>query len=84
MDPAPGFCALVYDKSLLSRRITLEVGHAKNPNKNTVAERAVEELGMELLHLPPKGGPTSAVSLALVTANMNSCIQHDGLSAHEV
>ena len=84
VDPAPGFCALVNDKSLLSHGIPLEVGRDKNPNKNTVAERAVEELGMELLHLPPKGGPTSAVSLALVTANMNSCIQRDGLSAHEV
>ena len=72
------------DKPLLSHRITLEVGHVKNPNKNPVAERAVEELGMELLHLSPEGGPTSAVSLALATANMNSRIGRDGLSAHEV
>ena len=39
---------------------------------------------MELLHLSPKGGPTSVVSLALATANMNSRIRRDGLSAHEV
>ena len=84
VDPAPGFCVLVNDKSLLSHGITLEVGRVKNPNKNPVAERAVEELGMELLHLAPEGGPTSAVSLALATANMNSRIRRDGLSAHEV
>ena len=84
VDPAPGFCVLVNDKSLLSHGITLEVGRVKNPYKNPVAERAVEELGMELLHLSPEGGPTSAVSLALATANMNSRIRRDGLSAHEV
>ena len=84
VDPAPGFCALVNDKSLLSHGITLEVGRIKNPNKNPVAERVVEELGIELLHLSPEGGPTSAVSLALATANMNSRIRRDGLSAHEV
>ena len=83
-DPAPGFCAFVNDKSLLSHGITLEVGRVKNANKNPVAERTVEELGMELLHLSPEGGPTSAVSLALATANMNSRIRRDGLSAHEV
>ena len=84
LDPAAGFCALVNDKSLLSHGITLEVGRVKNPNKNPVAERAVEELGMDLPHLSPEGGPTSAVSLALATSNMNSRIWRDGLSAHEV
>ena len=39
---------------------------------------------MELLHLSPEGGPTCTVSLALATANMNSRIRRDGLSAHGV
>lgn len=50
--------AKMNDKSLLSRGITLKVGRIQNP----VAEHAIEELGMELLHLSPKGGPTSAVT----------------------
>ena len=84
VDPAPGFSALHNDKDLLSHGIKLELGHAKNPNKNPVAERAVEELGLELLNISPEGGPISRVTLALATANLNSRIQRDGLSACEL
>ena len=45
VDPVPGFCALASDPILLSHGITLEIGRVKNPNKNPVAERAIEELG---------------------------------------
>ena len=41
-----------------------------------------EELGLELLS--PEGGPVSDVTLALATANTNSSIRRDGLSAREV
>ena len=51
VDPASGFCALATDPILLSHGITLEIGRVKNPNKNPVAERAIEELGLELLNL---------------------------------
>ena len=84
VDPAPGFCALVTDPILLSHGITLEIGRVKNPNKNPVAEHAIEELGLELLNLSPEGGPVSDVTLALATANTNSRIHRDGLSAQEV
>jgi hypothetical protein len=49
-DPAPGFKALADDDTLKQHRISLEIGHAKNPNKNPVAERAVQEVVSELLH----------------------------------
>ena len=84
VDPAPGFCALASDPILLSHGITLEIGRVKDPNKNPVAERAIEELGLELLNLSPEGGPVSDVTLALATANTNSRIRRDGLSAQEV
>ena len=84
VDPAPGFCSLASDPILLSHGITLEIGRVKNPNKNPVAERAIEELGLELLNLSPEGGPVSDVTLALATANTNSRIRRDGLSAREV
>ena len=83
VDPAPG-CALVTDPILLSHGITLEIGQVKNPNKNPVAERAIEELGVELLNLSPEEGPVSDVTLALATANTNTCIGCNGLSAQEV
>ena len=84
VDPAPGFCALATDPILLSHGITLEIGRVKNPNKNPVAELAIEELGLELLNLSPEGGPVSDITLALATANTNSRIRRDGLSAREV
>ena len=84
VDPAPGFCALASDPILLSHGITLEIGRVKNPNKNPVAERAIEELGLEPLNLSPEGGPVSDVTLALATANTNSRIRRDGLLAREV
>ena len=69
VDPAPGFCALATDPILLSHGITLEIGRVKNSNKNPVAERAIEELGLEPLNLSRGGGPVSDVTLALATAN---------------
>ena len=84
VDPAPGFCALATDPILLSHGITVEIGRVKNPNKNPVAERAIEELGLELLNLSPEGGPVSDVTLALATAHTNSSVRRDDLSAREV
>ena len=84
VDPAPGFCALSSDPIPLSHRITLDIGRVKNPNKNPVTERAIDELGLQLLNSSPEGGPVSNATLALATANINSYIQHDGLSAHEI
>ena len=49
MDPAPAFKALVSDSLLAQHRISLELGRAKNLNKNPVAEKAVQELEEELL-----------------------------------
>ena len=49
-----------------------------------MAERSIEELGRELLHIAPEGGAVSSLSLALATANLNMRIRHSGLSAREV
>ncbi|KAJ8414133.1 hypothetical protein AAFF_G00067310 [Aldrovandia affinis] len=43
-DPAPGFAALAGDEVLAKHRLVVEVGNAKNINKNPVAEKAVQEL----------------------------------------
>ena len=84
VDPAPGFSALVSDSILREHGISLELGKVKNKNKNPVAERAIEELGLECLHLAPEGLPLSATTLALATANMNSRIRRFGLSSREI
>ena len=84
VDSAPAFVSLQNDDILKKHNIQLVLGNVKNINKNPVAERAVEELGLELLHLSPDGGPVSSVTLALATSSMNSRIRHGGLSSQEM
>jgi len=71
-DPAPGFKALVDDLLLHQHRITLEIGQAKNPNKNPVAKREVQELEAELLRQDPLGGAVTTLALSVATAVLNS------------
>ena len=83
-DPAPGFKSLVNDQYLQHHKIVLELGNPKNPNKNPVAERAVQELETELRRQDPLGGAVSEVTLAVATANLNSRIRSRGLSSREM
>lgn len=83
-DPAPAFKALASDPLLAQHRISLELGRAKNLNKNPVAEKAVQELGEELLRQQPRGGPISPRLLAVATACLNSRLRSRGLSAREM
>ena len=84
VDPAPGFQS-IWDDELLGRHgIQIELGSAKNPNKNPVAEKAVQELEAELLCLNPSGGPTNPVQLAVATALLNTRIRGGGLSSREM
>ena len=84
IDPGPGLAALVDDSELQSHGIKLDLGRVKNCNKNPVAERAIEELGLEILKISPDGGPISNCTLALATANMNARVRRDGLSSFEI
>ena len=83
-DPAPGFKALTDDQQLKHHRITIDLGHGKNQNKNPVAERAVQELENELLRSDPLGGPVSLLTLAVATANLIARIRSRGLSSREM
>ena len=82
-DAAPAFKALVNDDALLHRRITIEVGRVKNPNKNPVGEKAIQELEDEILRQYYRGGLLTHRSLTVATARLNSRIRSRGLSAHE-
>jgi len=84
IDPGPGLVSLVGDPELSANGITLEVGRVKNLNKNPVAERCIEELGLEILKLNPHGETISPQTLALATSNMNSRVRRDGLSSYEI
>ena len=61
-----------------------EEAREKNNNKNPITEKAVEELGPELYNVKTDNGPVSLLTLALVTAHLNSRIHQGGLSAREI
>jgi hypothetical protein len=78
------FVSLKADKSLVKMGVILEIGHAKNVNKNSVAEKGIRELREQLVRLSPHGGPVSKLTLARATENLNSLIRHTGRSAKEL
>ena len=84
VDPAPGLACLRGDAVLKKKGVTVIPGDEKNRNKNPVAERAVQEIEAEILRIQPEKGPVSKVTLALATANTNSRVRRDGLSAREL
>ena len=79
-----GLTSLADDSLLKHCRIFLECGRIKNRNKNSVAEKAIQELEQELIRLDPTCGAIPALTLALATANLNKCIRGRGLSAWEI
>ena len=84
VDPAPAFKALLNDIILQQHGIKLIMGSEKNVNKNPVAEKAIQEFGLECLKVCPTGGPMSPVTLAHATSTMNSRLRGSGLSAFEI
>ena len=62
----------------------VDLGRIKNLNRNPVAERAVQELGAEILRLTKLPGPISPLTLSRVTSTLNSRIRSDGLSSREI
>ena len=65
-------------------RINIEIGRAKNVNKNPVAERAIQELEVELLQREPGGGAVSQLDLSVAIARLNARIRFSGLSSREL
>ena len=80
--PAPGLQARTNDPLLKRHGISLLVGEAKTFNKSLIAENAMKELGLELVHISPDGGPVTNLTICLATANLNSRIRKEGLSVN--
>jgi hypothetical protein len=53
VDPALAFQSLSKDPILQQYGISLIIGNSKNVNKNPVAEKAIEELGLDCLSISP-------------------------------
>lgn len=75
---------LQHDKILQQKRLIIEIGRLKNRNKNPVAEKAIQELEIELKKSLPDGRSTDSCELACITAILNHRIRNRGLSAHEI
>ena len=84
VDGATGFQALCKDRLLRSLNITLEVGEAKNSNRNPIAERGIEDFHAEVCRIKCEGGKLSVVELSLVVANLNCRVRESGRSAMEL
>ena len=84
IDGATGFLPLIDDPTMKSLHINLEIGEAKNINRNPIAERAISEFHNELCKLKPSGGTITETDLSIILANMNSRIRQSGYSATEV
>ena len=84
VDSHSSFVSLKNDKILQDNGILLDIGHAKNINKNAVAEKAIRELREQIVCLSPQGGPISEVTLAKATDHLNNIIRYIGRSAKEL
>ena len=83
VDPAPAFQALEDDEILARHNIHVEVGRIKNPNKNPVAERAVQEFENELAKDHPSK-VLSPLEVTIICTQINHKIRFPGLSSKEM
>lgn len=72
------------DQNLKSHRISIELGHFKNANKNLVAERAVQEVWEHILRIDSTARAVSSLLLSFAVASVNSSIPQGGLSARKM
>ena len=84
VDNAPGFQKLRQDDLLTKHGITLDFGLTKNPNKNAVADKAIQEFEDEILRVDPSGAPISETTLTKALQSINLRIRNRGLSAREI
>jgi hypothetical protein len=83
-DGAPSFQSIAKEDTLSSYNIRIEIGRTKNPNKNPIAERAIQELEDELLRVVPRNDRINQTTLAIATAQINSRVRSSGLSSREL
>jgi hypothetical protein len=84
VDPAPGFQHLEKTQPLNIYGIEFQLGRVKNPNKNSIADKAIQELESEIMRIEPSGGRISNRQLTFALQRLNSRIRLHGLSAYEL
>ena len=84
VDPAPGFQHLDKTQPLNIYGIEFDLGRTKNPNKNSIADKAIQELESEIVRIEPSGARISNRQLTFALQRLNSRIRLHGLSAYEL
>jgi len=84
VDPHLSFLSLREDKILKEHEISLEIGQEKNVNKNSVAERSIQELEEEVKKISPNSSAINDMELIKATHALNSKIRHTHRSAREL
>jgi hypothetical protein len=73
-DPAPGFQTLHNTQPLKGKGVLFEIGRVKNPNKNPIADKAIQELEDEILRIEPLERKLSPSQLSHALSRLNSRI----------
>ena len=84
VDCATAQRSLRNDPALLALGIEVQLGNEKNPNKNPVADKAIQELELEFLKLADSPSLISTSGLTQAVCNLNGRIRHNNLSAKEM
>ena len=84
VDSAPGFIALKDDQTLKLKGIELEYGRVKNLNKNLVADKAIQELELEMLKIDHSGSAIIPTQLQEAVNVLNTWIRNRSLLAQEI
>ena len=69
------------DPSLKEHGITIDFGRVKNPNKNPVIDKGIQELEKEFLTAGLEGQELTHAGIEMCLRRLNSRIGHSGLSA---
>jgi len=84
VDGATGFVSLRNDSQLAKYGIVLDIGRVKNPNKNPVVDKAIQELEREFLTADFDNKELNMANLEACLRRLNSKIRHNGMSAKEI
>lgn len=83
-DNAASFSAIYRTDGLKCLATKLELGHVKNPNKNPIGERGIQELESEIKTYHSHQQHLSQSQLDMVTAHLNARLRNHNLSATEI
>ena len=84
VDAASALRGLISDRVLERHGLRLEIGRVKNVNKNPIAEKAIQELGVEIKKRHPDGAAITKTDLLQAVYQLNMRQRNRGMSAREI